>query len=82
MCYCSLLDEFLKLRLGAKWHPTKPVIISVSDNGLVYIWGTTTADRWAAYAADFEELDENQEYLEKVGPFLNRYNDRPVDLMG
>ena len=32
---------------------------------MIYIWANTVVESWSAYAPDFEELDENREYVEK-----------------
>lgn len=52
-----------------KWHPERPTITSVSNGGLVHIWSIVTQERWGAFAAEFEELDENVIYEEKEDEF-------------
>jgi len=51
------------------WHPTRPVVASVSTSGEVYIFQTSTPDNWAAFAPGFEELEENVEYDEREDEF-------------
>merc|ERR1711939_107827 len=51
------------------WHPTRPVIASVSQLGALYIWVTSSTENWGAYAPGFEELEENREYPEKEDEF-------------
>ncbi|KAL7414747.1 WD40-repeat-containing domain protein, partial [Mrakia frigida] len=51
------------------WHPTRPMIASVSSLGSVHIWSTATADTWSAFAPGFEELEENHIYEEKEDEF-------------
>ncbi|KAH8930126.1 WD40 repeat-like protein [Atractiella rhizophila] len=51
------------------WHPTRPVVASVSNIGLIHIWSTSVAETWAAYAPGFEELEENVEYEEREDEF-------------
>ena len=50
--------------LDLMWHPVKPVILSVS-NGLVNIWSHAQTELWSAYAPNFKELDENEDYEER-----------------
>ena len=50
--------------LDLTWHPVKPVILSVS-NGLVNIWSHAQTELWSAYAPNFKELDENEDYEER-----------------
>ena len=52
-----------------QWHPTKPVIASVSSLGDIHIWQTSSPDNWAAFAPGFEELEENVEYDEREDEF-------------
>ncbi|KAL7420869.1 chromatin binding protein [Cryptotrichosporon argae] len=51
------------------WHPTRPVIASVTASGDIYLWQTTSPDNWAAFAPGFEELEENIEYDEREDEF-------------
>lgn len=44
-------------------------ICSVNTFGGIYIWSTITTEKWGAFAAHFEELDENLEYIEKEDEF-------------
>ena len=50
--------------LDLTWHPVKPVILSV-PNGLVNIWSHAQTELWSAYAPNFKELDENEDYEER-----------------
>lgn len=52
-----------------QWHPLRPLIASVSSLGNIHVWVTRIVENWSAYAPEFEELDENQEYLEKEDEF-------------
>lgn len=51
------------------WHPTRPMLASVSNTGAVYVWFTPTDEIWSAYAPGFEELEENLEYEEREDEF-------------
>lgn len=52
-----------------KCHPLRSSICSVNTIGLIYIWATVSTEKWGAFAAHFEELDENIEYEEKEDEF-------------
>lgn len=51
------------------WHPVHPIIVSVSLTGLVYIWAKDYTENWSAFAPDFKELEENEEYVEREDEF-------------
>ncbi|KAJ6302487.1 hypothetical protein OIU77_016557 [Salix suchowensis] len=51
------------------WHPVHPIIVSVSLTGLVYIWAKDHTENWSAFAPDFKELEENEEYVEREDEF-------------
>eukprot|EP00698_Gefionella_okellyi_P003406 TRINITY_DN1318_c0_g1_i1.p1 TRINITY_DN1318_c0_g1~~TRINITY_DN1318_c0_g1_i1.p1 ORF type:complete len:480 (+),score=67.30 TRINITY_DN1318_c0_g1_i1:72-1511(+) len=62
------------------WHPQRPLLVSVStSDGMVYIWSNTVTERWSAYAPDFEELEENREYVEKENDLDDMSEDERVD---
>ncbi|KAK4689243.1 COMPASS component SWD1, partial [Tremellales sp. Uapishka_1] len=70
------------------WHPTRPVIASVTNSGDICIWQTTSPDVWAAFAPGFEELEENVEYDEREDEFdiedeteVNKRKDAEEDLL-
>ncbi|KAF3932844.1 hypothetical protein ABW19_dt0209519 [Dactylella cylindrospora] len=57
------------------WHPTRPMIAASGlETGRIYIWATNNPQRWSALAPDFQELEENVEYIEKEDEF--DYKDR------
>ncbi|KOM49662.1 hypothetical protein LR48_Vigan08g048900 [Vigna angularis] len=43
------------------WHPVRPVLVSVSSTGTVYIWAKAYTEEWSACFPDFKEIEENQE---------------------
>ncbi|XP_077233403.1 transducin/WD40 repeat-like superfamily protein [Tasmannia lanceolata] len=51
------------------WHPVHPIVVSVSISGLVYIWAKDYTENWSAFAPDFKELEENEEYVEREDEF-------------
>ncbi|XP_010277147.1 PREDICTED: protein RBL-like [Nelumbo nucifera] len=51
------------------WHPVHPIVVSVSFSGLVYIWAKDYTENWSAFAPDFKELEENEEYIEREDEF-------------
>lgn len=55
--------------VGVDWHPTRPMVASVSNTGAVYIWFSPSEEIWSAYAPGFEELEENFEYEEREDEF-------------
>lgn len=64
--------------LDLTWHPVRPVILSVS-NGVVNIWSHTQTELWSAYAPNFKELDENEDYEERESEFDIEDEDKSVD---
>ena len=63
--------------LDLTWHPVKPVILSVS-NGLVNIWSHAQTELWSAYAPNFKELDENEDYEERESEFDIEDEDKSI----
>ncbi|MCO5553069.1 hypothetical protein L7F22_006590 [Adiantum nelumboides] len=52
------------------WHPSRPIVASVSMTaGVTYIWAKDYTENWSAFAPDFKELEENEEYVEKEDEF-------------
>jgi len=58
-----------EMLLDMQWHPTKPLVTSVSSGGFVLLWARAECENWSAYAPTFEELDENCEYDERESEF-------------
>ncbi|KAI5074231.1 hypothetical protein GOP47_0010192 [Adiantum capillus-veneris] len=56
--------------LDLAWHPSRPIVASVSMSaGVIYIWAKDYTENWSAFAPDFKELEENEEYVEKEDEF-------------
>ncbi|ORX47093.1 WD40 repeat-like protein [Piromyces finnis] len=51
------------------WHPFRREIITVPKNDPIDVWVTTYQENWSAFAPDFQELEENIEYIERENEF-------------
>ncbi|XP_038694820.1 protein RBL-like isoform X2 [Tripterygium wilfordii] len=65
----KILDGPKEALIDLAWHPVHPVIVSVSLGGVVYIWSKEYTENWSAFAPDFKELEENEEYVEREDEF-------------
>ena len=52
-----------------EYHPHSPIMLSLSSSGDVYVWAKNYTEKWSAFAPDFRELDENEEYVEREDEF-------------
>ncbi len=53
-----------------EWHPHRPLIAACGmETGRVHIWSIVPQQRWSALAPDFEEVEENVEYIEHEDEF-------------
>jgi len=55
--------------IDLSWHPIRPVVVSVAMSGAIYIWAKDYTENWSAFAPDFKELEENEEYVEREDEF-------------
>jgi len=55
--------------LDFAYHPTRAVMVTCTKSGLLHIWAKTYSENWSAFAPDFEQLEENVEYVEREDEF-------------
>ncbi|KAJ8453034.1 hypothetical protein Cgig2_014797 [Carnegiea gigantea] len=65
----KILEGPKEALIDLAWHPVHPIVLSVSMTGLVYIWAKDYTENWSAFAPDFKELEENEEYVEREDEF-------------
>ncbi|KYR02647.1 hypothetical protein DLAC_11431 [Tieghemostelium lacteum] len=61
--------------LDVTWHPYRPIIVSLSYSGIIYIWSCYYTENWSSFAPDFQELEENEEYIEREDEFDHKSDD-------
>ncbi|GJT01770.1 protein RBL [Tanacetum coccineum] len=67
--YVNTLEGPTEALVDLAWHPVRPILVSVSLTGLAYIWVKDDTEEWSAFAPDFRELAENEEYVEQEDEF-------------
>lgn len=65
----KILEGPKEALIDLAWHPVHPIVLSVSLTGLIYIWAKDYTENWSAFAPDFKELEENEEYVEREDEF-------------
>lgn len=65
----NMLEGPTEALVDLAWHPVRPILVSVSLTGLAYIWVKDDTEEWSAFAPDFRELDQNEEYVEQEDEF-------------
>ncbi|KAI9500211.1 WD40-repeat-containing domain protein, partial [Coemansia spiralis] len=53
-------------------HPLRPIYVSVSTFGIIYLWTRVPQQNWNAFAPGFRELEENIDYIEPEDIFDRR----------
>ncbi|KAM0859487.1 hypothetical protein ACQ4PT_047160 [Festuca glaucescens] len=78
----KILEGPKEALIDLAWHPFDPTIASVSVAGLTYIWAKEHVENWSAFAPDFIELEENEEYVEREDEFdINAYTEKAAEKM-
>uniref|UniRef100_A0ACD5TVT9 Uncharacterized protein n=1 Tax=Avena sativa TaxID=4498 RepID=A0ACD5TVT9_AVESA len=78
----KILEGPKEALIDLAWHPFDPTIASVSVAGLTYIWAKEHVENWSAFAPDFIELEENEEYVEREDEFdINAYAEKAAEMM-
>ncbi|RHN40529.1 putative transcription factor WD40-like family [Medicago truncatula] len=65
----KILEGPKEALIDLAWHPVHPIVLSVSLSGIVYIWAKEYIESWSAFAPDFIEIEENEEYVEREDEF-------------
>ncbi|CAK8560915.1 unnamed protein product [Lathyrus sativus] len=65
----KILEGPKEALIDLAWHPVRPIVVSVALNGTAYIWAKDYTESWSAFAPDFKELEENEEYVEREDEF-------------
>ncbi|KAI8026082.1 Protein RBL [Camellia lanceoleosa] len=73
----KILEAPKEALIDLAWHPVHSIVVSVSLTGLVYIWAKDYIENWSAFAMDFKELVENEEYVKES----DVDEDNEVDIM-
>eukprot|EP00871_Galdieria_phlegrea_P000086 jgi/Galph1/1078/GphlegSOOS_G5797.1 len=67
------------------WNPCRNIIVSCGGSGSIYVWTKDYTENWSAFAPEFIELEENEEYVEREDEFdyldgmEKQNNDEPDD---
>ncbi|GJD07722.1 Retinoblastoma-binding-like protein E [Galdieria sulphuraria] len=51
------------------WNPRRNTIVSCGGSGSLYVWTKDYTENWSAFAPEFTELEENEEYFEREDEF-------------
>lgn len=59
-----------------RWHPKRPIMVSLSKYGVCYVWKPQYARMWSALFPGMQQVEENVEYIEREDEF-DEVQDRP-----
>ena len=51
------------------WHPARPLVVSAASTGRLIVWAKQYQENYSAFAPNFKELEENEEYIEREDEF-------------
>jgi hypothetical protein len=78
LCYLRRIPrpEQVKMLEGPKeslndmtWHPARPLVVSAASTGRLIVWAKQYQENYSAFAPNFKELEENEEYIEREDEF-------------
>jgi hypothetical protein len=75
----KMLSGSTEALLDLASHPRLPLVVTACSSGSVYLWTQKLVENWSAFAPDFEELDDNREYVEREDEFDLRETEDPKD---
>lgn len=52
-----------------RWHPKRPIVVSLSKFGTCYIWKPQYPKKWSALFPGMTEVEENVHYMEREDEF-------------
>ncbi|KAL0482685.1 hypothetical protein AKO1_014378 [Acrasis kona] len=67
--------------LSMEWHPLRPIVVSTTTGGVAHIWGKNFNEMWSAFAPDFEEIENNEVYLEREDEFDMKEEEEEMENM-
>ena len=66
----TMLKEPKEEQGSIDWHPTRPLLAACGmETGRIFIWSVVSPQKWSALAPDFDEVEENVEYIEREDEF-------------
>lgn len=65
----KILDEVKDNVICLEWHPYKPILVTSTRGGTICIWSKNYTENWSAFAPDFQEIEQNETYIEREDEF-------------